>query len=121
MRKSALLGTLAIGMSLLAAACSDNRYTDVTLPKDFKPKSTSVTFPDAFQEQFPPGPGVAAMDNNCRTCHSPSMVLTQPALKHEEWAKEVEKMQKVFKAPIPDSEIPAIMSYLDATSAKVPK
>lgn len=110
---------LGIALVLLAASgCKDKRYTEVTLPKSFKPANASIALPDAFSETFPAGPGSQAMDNNCRTCHSPSMVLTQPPLKSEEWAKEIEKMVKVYKAPIPPADVPAIQAYLEAYSAR---
>jgi hypothetical protein len=71
---------------------------------------------DSSGEQFPAGPGSAAMDNNCRACHSPSMVLSQPPLTHDTWVREVEKMQKTFKAPVQDGDVPAILNYVDALS-----
>lgn len=109
---------LAIACCLTSTACKDRRYTEVTLRKDFKPVGASITLPDAFKETFPAGPGAEAMDNNCRTCHSPSMVLVQPPLKHDEWAKEIDKMIKVYKAPVNAADLPAIAAYLDALSAK---
>ena len=115
---SRLALALAIACCLSSTACKDRRYTEVTLRKDFKPVNAAITLPDAFKEQFPAGPGAEAMDNNCRTCHSPSMVLVQPPLKHDEWAKEIDKMVKVYKAPVNPADLPAIAAYLDALSAR---
>lgn len=119
MARPLMIKALASSGCLVLAACSSGDSAKVTLPKDFKLKSASITLPDWSKERFPAGPGAEAMDNNCRTCHSPSMVLVQPPLKHEDWAKELDKMRNVYKAPVPDSEIPAIAAYLDAYSAKL--
>ena len=61
---------------------------------------------------FPPGPGADVMAGNCVSCHTPGMILTQPALTRAEWTGEVTKMVKVYKAPIEDADIPAIVTYL---------
>lgn len=109
-----------IAMAGLAfvGGCSRGGGGQSSLPKDFKLSSAAIALPDASTETFPPGPGAEAMDNNCRACHSPSMVLVQPPLSHEEWAKELEKMQKVYKASIDPADLPAIGAYLDALSLR---
>jgi hypothetical protein len=61
---------------------------------------------------FPPGPGVEAASRNCLFCHSAGMVLYQPALSKEVWTKEVDKMIKIYKAPVNPDDIPAIVDYL---------
>jgi hypothetical protein len=72
-------------------------------------RSVSVNFPD-------PGrtfPGAAdAVNNNCLACHSAGMVLTQPRLSRADWQGEVDKMRKVYKAPIADADVPKIVDYL---------
>jgi hypothetical protein len=42
------------------------------------------------------------------------MVLTQPALPRAEWQSEVEKMRSTYKAPVEESDVPAIVDYLVA-------
>ena len=56
---------------------------------------------------------------NCASCHSASMVLNQPALTEAQWTEEVGKMRNVYKAPVAESDVPAIIAYLTATSAKL--
>lgn len=110
MRSAALLVALAL------AGCG--KPADKTsLPPGFKLTTTAVTLPDASAEAYPAGPGAAAMDANCRACHSPSMVLLQPPLKHEDWVKELDKMRGAYKAPINAADEPAILDYLDVLSA----
>jgi cytochrome c5 len=72
-------------------------------------RSVGVEIPD-------PGntfPGTAdIVNNNCLACHSAGMVLTQPQLSRVDWQAEVDKMRKIYKAPIADADVPAIVDYL---------
>jgi hypothetical protein len=62
-----------------------------------------------------PGPGVEAAAA-CRACHSVDYISTQPSKKGKAfWAAEVQKMIKVFKAPIGPAEASVIADYLAAT------
>lgn len=61
---------------------------------------------------FAPGPGADQISANCMSCHTPGMILNQPALTRAEWAGEVAKMVKVYKAPVEAADIPAIVTYL---------
>ncbi len=68
---------------------------------------------------FPVRAGSDAMTANCAACHSPSMILLQPALTSEQWAAEIKKMKEVYKAPVDRAAEPAILAYLEATSAEL--
>lgn len=61
---------------------------------------------------FPGGADAGAINDNCLTCHSTGMVLTQPPLSRSLWQQEVEKMRTQYKAPVEASEVPAIVAYL---------
>jgi cytochrome c5 len=74
--------------------------------------STSVTLPTDYEVEYPAGPEVQVMNDNCRACHSPSMVLVQPPLSQADWGKIVHKMVDVYKAPIDPADMPKIMTYL---------
>jgi hypothetical protein len=78
----------------------------------FKP--VAVELPDAGAT-FPGGPEAEAINNNCLACHSTEMVLNQPALPHAAWDGIVHKMIAVYKAPIDDKDVAAIVAYLDQT------
>ena len=80
--------------------------------------SVDVTFPDDARS-LPNGPGVDIVQNNCTGCHSPGMILNQPAMPQAAWAAEVAKMRNVYKAPVAEKDVPAIVDYL--TAAKGPK
>lgn len=115
-----LIGATAFA-ALLLAGCSSNSADDSNpaMSKDFKLTSESIELPSDADQVFPDGPGAEAMNNNCRACHSPSMVLVQPPLTHDQWVHEVDKMRDTFKAPIDEAAIPDIIAYLDGYSTKL--
>lgn len=69
-------------------------------------------------QQYPDGPHADVINANCTSCHSASMALTQPALTADQWKATVTKMKEVYKAPVSEKDIPAIVDYLTALSAK---
>lgn len=58
------------------------------------------------------GPGAEILNTNCLLCHSPTFVDTQPPLSPQTWQAEVEKMRKVFGAPIDPAVIPELVKVL---------
>lgn len=80
-------------------------------------KSLSVDLPDAV-ENFS-GAGSGAANSNCLGCHSVEMVLNQPNLPRAVWEAEINKMIKVYKAPIDSNAIEPIVEYL--VSIKIAK
>ena len=75
--------------------------------------STSVDLP-ADDAAYPDGPHADVVNANCTACHSASMALTQPALSADQWKATVTKMRDVYKAPIAEQDVPAIVAYLTA-------
>jgi mono/diheme cytochrome c family protein len=69
-------------------------------------------------QQFPGGAAAAVVNNNCVACHSASMVLMQPALPAATWQTEVNKMIRVYKAPVSAADVPAIVTYLSQLQPK---
>lgn len=98
--------TLAVTTLLALTACQDTAPTfsavSITLPQD------SITFPDR--------PGVEAIIANCTACHSPDMILNQPALTRAQWQSTITKMREVYKASIDPAAEEAILRYLEAVS-----
>jgi sulfite dehydrogenase (cytochrome) subunit B len=80
----------------------------------FKPVTMDLP-PDAAN--FPDGPNVKTVNQNCLACHSADMVLDQPLLPKATWAAEVTKMRNVYKAPITDADAALIVDYLASTHA----
>ena len=73
-------------------------------------KSVSIDLPD--RGTMFSGPGSDVVNNNCLACHSAGMVLNQPALAAAVWQAEAEKMIHVYKAPVDEKDVPAIVTYL---------
>ncbi len=80
--------------------------------------STSIALPDD-DPPYPAGPGADLMNGNCTACHSASMALTQPRLSAEQWTAIVKKMRDIYKAPVVETDVPAIVAYLTAMSGKL--
>jgi hypothetical protein len=76
-------------------------------------KSETVRLPEPSRK-MPAGPNVATVNNNCLGCHSAGMILTQPAMTRAGWEAEVNKMRNVYKAPVEEKDVPAIVDYLNA-------
>jgi hypothetical protein len=56
---------------------------------------------------------VASVRTYCSVCHSLDYIqMNSPFLKKAGWEAEVRKMIKVMGAPVPEDEIPRIVSYL---------
>lgn len=65
------------------------------------------------------GPGRAQLEANCASCHSVDYVLmNSPFLDRNGWDGEVNKMIKVFGAPIKADDAKAIVEYLSASYGK---
>ena len=65
---------------------------------------------------FRAGPGMEIARNNCTSCHSTDYVNFQPPQKGQAfWEAEVQKMIKVYHAPISEADAPAIADYLAKT------
>lgn len=61
-------------------------------------------------------PGAEMAGTQCLTCHSVDYITTQPRDKPLAfWKAEVEKMKKVYGAPIPDDQIDPLSDYLSRT------
>ena len=65
--------------------------------------------------ELKPGPGVETA-SVCQACHSADYISTQPSGKGKAfWQAEVQKMIKVYKAPIGEDDAAVIANYLAAT------
>jgi sulfite dehydrogenase (cytochrome) subunit B len=57
---------------------------------------------------FKPGPNLDVVMNNCTGCHSVDYIATQPRgpkFKEDSWKAEVNKMIKVYGAPVADADV----------------
>ena len=85
------------------------------------PVTIELPFSTALYPDLGPGaPSADWVNNNCLSCHSAEMVMTQPRLTRQEWAGEVAKMRNVFKAPIDPADDAAIIAWLTVMSDRRP-
>lgn len=64
-----------------------------------------------------PGPNLDVAAANCIGCHSADYIQTQPEgpkFKKDFWTAEVNKMIKVYGAPIDEADVGKIVDYLTA-------
>jgi len=72
--------------------------------------------PDGVQLKPSELPGYAKARNDCVACHSAEYMRYQPpTAPRAYWDAMVKRMKVVFKAPIPDEDMPAIVDYLAKT------
>ncbi len=107
------LGVIGMAGALLVLLGGFGPERSPSPPRDFTLKSASIELPQDFDQMFPDGPDVDAVNGNCRACHSPSMVLVQPKLPKAGWEKIVTKMVTAYHAPIAAGDVPKIVNYLD--------
>jgi cytochrome c551/c552 len=100
LRKFMFAGLLAAGFQMPALSKPAVPFTSVKVELP----STDAVFPGGEQAR--------AINNNCLACHSAEMVLYQPSLTKAAWSAEVQKMIKIYKAPVQPQDTDAIIAYL---------
>jgi len=77
---------------------------------------TYVSPPDSVQLKASALPGYARAQAVCSNCHSAEYMLYQPpTAARPYWDAMVKRMKAVFKAPVPDDDVPVIVDYLVKT------
>ena len=77
-------------------------------------KAKEITLPQV-ESKLPDGPGRQAVEQGCVICHSTRYITMQPAaFSKEAWAASVDKMRKVFGAPVTNEQAATIVDYLVA-------
>ena len=109
----ALAALLAIATHQASAATPPAPPSATAEAAGIKLQSMSVDLPGS-DRTVPAGLGADQVTNDCSACHSVGMILTQPQLTKAEWTGEVTKMIKVYKAPVPEEDVPSIIAYLAA-------
>jgi hypothetical protein len=80
------------------AAAADTGRHEITLPQ--------------MEPNLPPGPGREAVTAACVVCHSTRYITMQPTFTRAAWVAEVEKMRKVFGAPVTNEQAAQVVDYL---------
>ena len=81
------------------------------------PDVRSIVLPQLAPD-LPPGPGREAVNSACVICHSTRYITMQPLFPRKTWLAEVEKMRKVFGAPVSDPQAAEIVEYLVSVRGK---
>ena len=98
--KACVLGAIAFGVTVYAAGATKT----IELPAD------------GVQLKASPLPGYAKAQASCVACHSAEYMRYQPpTAARPYWDSMVKRMKVVFKAPIADDDMPAIVDYLAKT------
>lgn len=101
--KRILCGLLTVS-ALAAAGVAFGASKSIVLPPD-----TVLWKPSAL-------PGYAKVAANCVACHSAEYGAYQPpTAPRAYWDAMVKRMKAVFKAPVNDADMPAIVDYLVKT------
>ena len=110
---------LLIGGLALLGACTTRGETQLAAGTTGQAGTTvrTVSLPEpAFD--LPQSPGKDLVVANCAICHSLRYLTHQPTLARKTWASEVDKMAKVYGAPIPAEKTAAIVEYLVAVNGR---
>ena len=104
MNRTPFLATAAIAAAVSLGAATLSSAKSITLP------------PDGVQLKPSPLPGFAKAQSQCVACHSAEYMQYQPpTAARPYWDAMVKRMKTVFKAPLDDADMPAIVDYLVKT------
>ena len=70
-----------------------------------------ITLPN-IQTDLAPGEGRDKVSTLCNICHSTDYIAMQAKSSRAQWVSAVNKMRKVFGAPISDADADVIIRYL---------
>jgi sulfite dehydrogenase (cytochrome) subunit B len=104
MNRRPKLAAVLLALTCLLGGLTSADAKSITLPTEAPPLKAS------------PLPGYAKAQSNCVACHSAEYMLYQPpTAPRAYWEAMVNRMKAVFKAPIDEADMPAIVDYLVKT------
>jgi sulfite dehydrogenase (cytochrome) subunit B len=104
MNSKALFGAAIAAVTVALAGAPTAGAKSIDLP------------PDGVQLKPSALPGYAKAQASCVSCHSAEYMQYQPpSAPRPYWDAMVKRMKAVFKAPIDDADMPAIVDYLAKT------
>jgi hypothetical protein len=115
--KKLLFAALIVAM-VLAALPVQQSSAQPTTPEPTTNPIKTIDLPQLPVDYLPDGPGKATMMGSCIICHSPRYITMQPFFPRKTWEAQVDKMRKVYGAPIPDAAVPDIVNYLVSVRGK---
>jgi hypothetical protein len=117
-----LLATVGLASAVVCADLKKGYYSPAELgslrqaaPPELSPDSNhqASDYPVPAVD-LTAGDGLQEVQVYCNTCHSPRYITMQPPLPAATWGAEVNKMNKVFGAGIPEESTQKIILYLQA-------
>lgn len=105
-----LAWAMAPSLLVLLAGCGPKAGGGDTLPAGFAIKAKAIELP-ADRVQLPAS--AVALTQNCTGCHSAEQLLTQPHLDAKTWGAEIDKMGKVYHAPIDPADDARLLAELE--------
>src|SRR3954469_15708881 len=109
------VATLVLGLAVLGIMLpmSAGAPGGATVPADPFTDDAVYSINLPYEEPaVPPGPNRDEFTAQCRLCHSPRLVLTQPRLAEKTWATVVHKMVATYGAQVAPDEERDIVAYL---------
>jgi len=106
---------LAFAAAFLLVAMFGRRPT-AAQPKPAAAPDTgphTITLPQ-MEPNLPPGAGRETVLAACVICHTTRYITMQPTFTRAAWTAEVEKMRKVFGAPMSNEQAAQVVDYLVA-------
>jgi mono/diheme cytochrome c family protein len=83
--------------------------------------ATGAAAADESSVQLKPGPGLEIVRSACAVCHSLDYIaMNSPFLDSAGWTKTVDKMRRVFGAPLSEEDAAKVVDYLAQQYGKVP-
>lgn len=115
----ALLLIPALAAAAMLAGCGKPAPAErkLSVAADFAFKPVSIALP-AETAALPEA--AAAVTQNCSGCHSVEMITAQPPLDAAKWQAEIDKMRKVFKAPVDPADDKTLIAALMALPGQAP-
>ena len=81
--------------------------------------ASPAAYPDENRVQLKPGPSRDLVIGRCAACHSQDYIpMNSPFLDRKGWEAEVNKMIKVYGAPMEPDEVAKIVDYLATNYGK---
>lgn len=78
-----------------------------------------LAYTPPIDEPIPPlGPHREVFQASCTICHSTRLIMTQPQLNEGQWKGVVEKMVKMYGAPLHEEQQRLIVAYLASIGAE---
>jgi mono/diheme cytochrome c family protein len=102
---------LVAGAPQLQAENTSSSQNEPLAPSDARWTKVSVQLPSS-PTLFPAGKGADIANSQCVICHSPDMVLYQPARTQDQWKETINKMRSVYGAPLPAEQVDVLATYL---------